>query len=260
MKIIAKKWGGHATYYVDGEKWPGPSGLMPDDKQFLTGWALKEARAFLEANFASMPPTSVEAGEWLAVGARQRTDWPAQRGTRCHALMEALMTGREVVETDPSIRADAEAAVRLADSLDLRPVATEIALANVNEWYAGTADLIAESDRLGGRALLDYKFTSAIRSSYPIQLSAYVHATHRIVEVEKRGPRGGKQGSEWHLETWEPPRQDVAFLVHVKDGQARLQRVTIDGEVWAAVQLAAEVYWSWSRRNVVAEYVEEVAL
>jgi len=255
--ITARIRGGHATYYLDGTKLPGGStlaGMMPKD---LTNWYAQQAAEYAVNNWDTLGQLELlDRVKTIQGAAKAAVTKAAKRGTDCHTAMEDLANGRPTTTDDPTVLADAEAAVRLMDKWQIQPVATEIGLANLNgadqntsELYAGTADLVARSDLLGGQYLMDYKFGKNHYATHAIQLSAYAHATHSIVEIPQYGPRGGTLKPSYELAGPPQMNQHTAYIIHAHDGVAELLPVCIDGWVWEAVMTACYVYWEWESRT-----------
>jgi len=248
--ITARTWGQHRTYYVDGLKVPGAStlaGMVPKD---ITGWYAQQCAEYATANWESLGQLGLlDRVKAIQGAAKQAVTAAANRGTACHAAMEALANGQPATTDDPSVLADAEAAVQLMDAWKIQPVATETGLANLVEMYAGTADLVAASEPLDGQFLMDYKFGKSSYPSHAIQLSAYAHADHAIVEIPQSGPRGGKLKPLYELGDAPAMDQSVAYVIHARDGVANLLPVQIDGWIWEAVQIAADMYWRWETRT-----------
>ena len=251
--ITARTWGGHNTFYLDGTKLPGPStlaGIVPKD---LTNWYATQAAEYAAEHWDQLTGMSLmDKVKQIQSAPRQAVSKAAADGTARHRVMEALTLGQKVETEDQTVVADAEAAVRLMDAFQIEPVFAEIGLANLEQHYAGTADLIASSPTLGGAVLLDHKFGKHLYASHAIQLSAYAHATHRIEETQttQTGPRGGKKSvTVWSLT--EPPemRLDVAYVMHTRDGVSELHPIKIDGWVWDTVLVCCDLYWEWETRT-----------
>lgn len=246
--ITARRRGNHCTYYQDGEKLPGGStlaGMVPKD---LSAWYAQQCAEFAVTNWEQVGQLPLlERVKSIQGAAKRAVTQAADRGTECHLVMEDLLNGRPASSTDPSVVADATAAVRVIDTFQITPLHTEIGLYS-EEMYAGTADLVASSERLGGVFLMDHKFGKSTYPSHAIQLSAYAHATHRIDEVEQFGPRGGRLKPRYEVAPAPQMRLDAAYIIHAHDGKAELLAVKIDGWVHEAVGIALDLYWSWETR------------
>jgi hypothetical protein len=275
VEITGKTWRGHTVYSADGVRLPGPSGLAGYAPKNLTGWYAEQCAEYAVNHWdrlSGLPSfdrvKQIQGAPGLAVSRA------AERGTVRHDLMERLAGGESVSadgdwqdgklawvsgearrEEVAAAILDAEAAVTLIDRFGIEPAWAEIALANLNPdfYYAGTADLIAYSARLGGHVLLDHKFGKHIYASHAIQLSAYAHATNRIDKtvVENFGPNGGKRPPTVTYTLGEPPqmRQDVAYIIHTRDGNSELIPVQVGGWVWETVAVCCDLHWEWEART-----------
>jgi hypothetical protein len=242
---------GHHTYRLNGIKLPGPSsiaGLAPSGG--LVVWAAQAAADYTITNWDSLSKLGLlERGNAIKGAPTVARDKAAADGKLRHKVMEQLAAGQAVETTDPSVLADAEAVVRLMNEWGIEPLHTEIGLVHPELLYGGTADLVATSERLGGVFLVDYKFGKGIYANHALQFSGYSHATHRVVETEQFGPRGGKLKSTWSLEPAPEMSQTTAYAIHAHDGVAELIPVKIDGWVWDAAQVFLDVYWAWEVRT-----------
>lgn len=253
-KITGRRWGSHTTYYLDGSKLPGPStiaGIAPKD---LSNWYAQQAAEYAIENWEQLGKLPLlERAKQIQNAPRGSVRKAAEAGTARHEAMEKLAHGETVPTVDPEVLADAEAAVQLIDRFDIHPLHSEIALANIGELYAGTADLIAYSDQLGGAVLLDHKFGKHVYDSHAIQLALYANATHQIEKTvtENVGPRGGKKAPTIGYTLTKAPemRRDQAYIIHTRDGKSELHPVKIDGWVWQAALTCLDLYWEWETRT-----------
>ena len=236
---------GHWSFSVDGTKVPSPSKLAPKD---LTGPACKATAEWVTDHWDELARRSVTERLKLIPGYPAEWSAAADRGTACHKVMENLLNGRPASTTDPSVLGDATAAARLVEAFRLSPIASEQPVIHLEQLYAGTTDLIAESDRLG-RAVFDFKFGKRPYASHAIQLACYNHATNTIERIDNLGPRGGKLKPSWLVGDMPQVRTDTAYLIHAHDGVAELIPVKTDAWVWEAVLITLDLYWGWTVRT-----------
>jgi hypothetical protein len=259
-EIAGRRWKNHWTYYLDGLKLPGPSTLARMVPSDLTNWYAEQAAELAVNNWERLSGLPLLARLKEIKGAANATrDKAAAAGTLRHQVMDRLVNGLPVDPNEPELVADpqavpdAEAAARLLDAFEIQPAHAEIPLANLEQLYAGTADLIAHSPALGGDVLLDHKFGKHVYPSHAIQLAAYAHSTHMIevAKTEHTGPRGGKKPPTFEFALAPAPdvRQDVAYILHTHGGSAEMLPVKIDGWVWDAVLIACDTYWEWETRT-----------
>ncbi|MGH8876939.1 MAG: hypothetical protein ACRD0P_06315 [Stackebrandtia sp.] len=167
-------------YMLDGKRADGVTTLISGGlpKPALLRWAPKMVAAYVADN-----PGAVNAlwsgnrdqmvRELKEVPWSQR-DAAAAKGTEVHALAERLSRGEEI-EVPEALEGYVNSAVAFLDEWRVRPLQTEVAVANRQWGYAGTADVLAE---LGGRTvLMDYKTSrSGIYGETALQLAAYSRA------------------------------------------------------------------------------------
>lgn len=257
--VTARRYRGHNTFYLDGVKMPGPSSLVPKD---MKDPAIREAATWIAANIDRLNDTHPDEREqFIKDNALEAWDYARDRGSAAHAVMEALLAGTAATSDDPTVVADATAAVQLMDAIQLTPTHSEIPLINLEWHYAGTADLIAKPgidllDKQGNLivaagtpVIMDFKFGANTYPSHAVQASAYAHATNSIREVERLGPRGGRLKPVWELDAMPEVSQAWAFLIHAHDGIAELIPVKIDGWVWDAALIHLDAYWEWEIRT-----------
>lgn len=168
-------------YALDGRPVPGVTTIIGRGlpKPALPYWAAKLVAEAAADEAETMADTIRIMGRETVVKRLKRAPWrvrddAAVRGTRVHALAEALVAGGGAVEVPAHLAGYVEGYARLLDELDLEPACTEARLANRGHWYAGTADLIAVID--GVTWLLDLKTSNSIHGSYALQCAAYAHA------------------------------------------------------------------------------------
>jgi hypothetical protein len=104
----------------------------------------------------------------------ERRDSAAARGTTLHDIADQIVRGQEVDVPD-SLVPVVESAVRFMEDWHIEPILTETAVGSREHWYAGTLDLVADSNR-APRAIYDWKSGKAIYTGAAWQLNAYGHA------------------------------------------------------------------------------------
>jgi len=254
---------GHDYYKVDGYSMPSPSKIKLD-AVFLDNYHAAQAVNAASDHWdqlAAMDAGSDRRGS-LNAWILENYQYAAEAGREKHRLMEALVNGQPAVPgdkailrdpsltkrlaKDPSMLADAEAAARCLDAFKIQPFMAEQGVINTDYWYSGTLDMVATCDMFGAPSVLDYKFGRDIYPEFALQLGAYNHATHKIMEIPQTGPRGGAKRSTYELEPMPPIRHDMAFILHSTNGLARLVPVKTDGWVWDTVQAWVEAWWSYN--------------
>lgn len=111
--------------------------------------------------------------EALAAIPDERRNVAAARGTAVHDLAERVVHG-EAVDVPPTIADRVRGYAEFLDQFEVRPVLTEVMVANRTSWYAGRLDLVA--DILGTRWLLDLKTSKGVYGDTNLQLAAYAGA------------------------------------------------------------------------------------
>jgi hypothetical protein len=234
---------GHHWYKLDGMMMPSPSKIKLTPP-FLDNYHAECAADVLSDHWAALAGrTESERRKYFLEKTRVNMEAAAVAGKLRHSLMESLLKGEPARTADEAAIADAEAAARVFDQYQIRPVASEQAVVDAEvTWCSGTTDVIADVPGYG-LVILDFKFGKEVWPDHALQLSAYAHMTNMIIEVENRGPRGGKLASTWALGEMPAVRRDVALLVHTTQGVPRLVEVKTDGWVWAAVVAWCRAWW-----------------
>lgn len=114
-----------------------------------------------------------EANRWVRKVKRahvEHADARAERGSKVHLAVEAILTGQPVtVEHAP----EPVAAFRqFAADFDLHVVEVEATVVNHTHRYAGTGDLLARIGPSGPLAIVDWKSRSGIFAETALQLAA----------------------------------------------------------------------------------------
>lgn len=174
-------------YRLDGEWTPSVTGILSGGipKGNLLAWYAKEAAGCAKEHRHNEALTDDEFYE-LAVGAPNRNrDEAASRGTEVHRFAEGLANGVDIADIPDEIAGHVEQAAQFLTDWAPRFLHTEIKLFHERDKWCGTADFIAEIPGYGV-VLGDYKTNRS--GLYPtelcLQLSAYAHATHMVVDDE----------------------------------------------------------------------------
>lgn len=167
-------------YTLDGKRADGVTTLISGGlpKPALIKWAPRTVAEYVADNAGVVEELRLLGRDAMVRELKEvpwtQRDAAAARGTEVHALAERLSHGDEV-EIPEGLDGYVDAAVRFLDDWRIKPIHTEVAVANRQWGYAGTADLLAD---LGGRtALMDYKTSkSGIYGETALQLAAYANA------------------------------------------------------------------------------------
>lgn len=244
------KLSGRHTYTLDGHKIPGVTTIIGTlDKPALVQWAANQAAShaidslFRRLNTAAgdtnpdafrvmmndLSPTTEY--EQIRMAHRNTVKKAALRGTRIHAMGEALAHG-EPVEVPEEHRGAVEAYARFLDAWELETIETELSVAHSEYRYGGTFDLVASSPRIcdGAPVMLDIKTGKGIYREVALQLAAYRYADYAARREETVGPRGGKK-TEWVEKTM--PATAAGFAIHVTDDSAVLVPVDAGENTWS---------------------------
>lgn len=254
MSFTRKNHGNSHSYYVDGVKIPGVTTIIGVlSKDALVGWAAKTTATYAVENWDRLAGMTVLNRFEEISAARYKTQREAAvRGNRIHALGEKLATGEPFTGDDRDLRSAAEAYVALLDEWELEPVALEMSCYNRDYQYAGTADGVFESPRLG-RVIVDIKTGKKAYSEVALQLAAYRYSDIYLEEVKRVGPRGGKLKSDWIEKPM--PTVDGAAVIHIEretdesPARARLLPVQANEEIWEQFLYLREIHAGWVERT-----------
>lgn len=166
-------------YYLDGRPVPGVTticGVL--DKPALPRWAAKSVAEYV-ADHRDAIDHLYDMGrapmvDALKVVPWERRDSAAARGTTLHDIADQIVRGQDVDVPD-SLVPVVESAVRFMEDWHIEPILTETAVGSREHWYAGTLDLVADSNR-APRAIYDWKSGKAIYTGAAWQMNAYGHA------------------------------------------------------------------------------------
>lgn len=177
--ITARKRGTGRSYEVNGRKAMGVTTLLKGGvpAPAIPYWAADEAARFAVEN----PGLLAELGPVGAYERIRRSPWKerdrkAVQGTTVHGYAERLSRGEEVElgEDLGHLVPYVDAALSFMEDHAVKVVAAEVTVASVRWHYAGTLDLIADTDH--GRLLVDYKTGSGVYVEAALQLAAYRYA------------------------------------------------------------------------------------
>lgn len=182
---------GH-SYWIDGAKVPGVTTLISGGlpKPALVNWAARQA-AELAVNewdtLAELPPATRLAR--LAKAHEASRNKAAVRGTRIHALADALSRGEKVAVPD-ELAGHVESCVSFLDTFGVRTLMTEFPVLSRRWSYGGTGDLAAVLEALGDETwMLDYKTSaSGAYGDTAFQLTAYGHGEFTIDAAGAEAP------------------------------------------------------------------------
>lgn len=167
-------------YTLDGERADGVTTLISGGlpKPALMKWAPRTVAEYVADNADAVEELRGR-GRDAMVRTLKEVPWSqasaaAARGTEVHSLAERLSHGEEI-EIPDGLEGYVDSAVKFLDEWRVKPIHTEVAVANRQWNYAGTADLIAETS--GRTVLMDYKTSrSGIYGETALQLAAYASA------------------------------------------------------------------------------------
>ncbi|MBM3526032.1 MAG: hypothetical protein FJX57_24040 [Alphaproteobacteria bacterium] len=223
-------------------------------KPALVPWAVKETATYAVNHIDALKglATADAAGaiEYLKGQYRSRTRAAAHRGTEVHRIADACQLGEDPGEIPEGIEPYVAQYRRFLDEHAPRFIASEAAVYNPRQHYAGTLDAIAEID--GRIVALDMKTTpkgpdASSRPPYPevaLQLAAYANA--ELIGLDdgvRMTGRGWRRYYTLGPETLTAPmpKVDGAFALVVSPFDYQLVPVRIDEEVFAAFRFVREV-------------------
>lgn len=235
------------SYTLDGESVTSVTtaiGVL--DKPALVSWAARMSASYAVENWAELDRIPLMERAKRIEDARWNANRAATtKGHRIHALCEAVAHGQTVTVPDDLSQASVEAGARLLDQWEMTTVATELPVANGTYLYAGTADLVVSSPRLGN-VLLDWKTGKSIYSEVALQLAAYRYAELCLETVVEVGPRGGKKPVLYQR----PMLQiDRTMAVHVHDDSVSLHPVETGPDVFDQFLRLLYLHDDWIRRT-----------
>lgn len=182
------------AYRIDGQSVTSVTtaiGVL--DKPALVNWSARMSADYAAEHWDELAAVPVMTRHERILKARFNSNRAATtKGHRIHSIAEALAHGQTVQIPDDLEREGIEAYARMLDQWEMTTVATELPVCSTEWLYAGTADLVVSSPRLG-TVLLDAKTGKSIYSEVALQLAAYRNADLRLEEQIEIGPLGGKE-------------------------------------------------------------------
>lgn len=187
-------------------------------KPALNPWYARMVAEFVDQNplevqrLRDLPPVEHHGRERSALVdalckvPTQKRDDAAERGTAIHALAEKVVAGDEVAvpaEHDGEVTGYAE----FLDTWDITPLVVEGRGANVDDFYAGTFDLIGTSPHWEGAALIDLKTSNGVYGEVALQTAAYAKFSFYLDENGEERPM---------------PKIERTFVAHIRPGGTEL--------------------------------------
>jgi hypothetical protein len=211
-------------YWLDKKRAPGVTSILKIlDKPALVPWAARSVAEFV-ADHHDEVLALYGMGRDPMVNALKGAPWTqrdlaAAKGTEIHAYAEQLINGRSADVPD-HLRGYVDGYLRLLESFDIEPLATELVVANRAVHYAGTGDAVIRVGRgeLAGRVgLVDWKTGSGIYAESMLQTAAYACAEFSIDPADKTA-------TEHPL----PAGIDFTGGVHLTEAGAHLYPLALD--------------------------------
>lgn len=217
---------GRGSYRIDGKKALSVTTVLSTavPKQ-LTKWAAETVADRVVDEWDDLVTMTPSERRKRLVGApfdSSRT--AAHRGTRIHALGEAVSHGRDVTVPDELV-GPVEAYARFMDRWDVETLATETPLGHPDLLIAGTSDLWCKIGRLGTTALVDLKTGKGVYNEAALQLAAYRH-------LPLWQPRPGIEGETMDV--------DACFVAHIGTDDVRLVPVDAGEAEWREFRFLVE--------------------
>lgn len=168
------------AYQIDGHPVPGVTTILGVvNKPALPKWSAKRVAEYVADN-----PDGVDElrrlGRAPLVKALQEIPWAerdlaAKRGTEVHAAAEAIIHGQEI-DVPAELVGHVQAYIQFLDDYEIQPVLVEVAVGSRTHKYAGTLDMVADSNR-HPRGIYDLKTArGGIYASTAYQNTAYTYA------------------------------------------------------------------------------------
>lgn len=159
----------------------GISGML--DKPALKGWAARMAADYFKAEIlrlgnAALTPEALNAIAYAAKNAHaKKAKDAADLGTKCHAIFEAIIQGKEPAEIPAELAEPAKDFMRWRLSTDIELVGLEVGVASLFHLYGGRIDAVGYSQKRGGFGIVDYKTSSGFYGNeYAYQCGGYAQA------------------------------------------------------------------------------------
>lgn len=207
-RLVRKNHGRGHTYYLDGQRIPGVTTILSALPKELKQWAADCAANYAVEHWDDLTEeTLTKRLDRIRFAHKDAVAAAAERGTRIHALGEALQAGP--VDVPDELRGPVQAYAHFLDRWQITPLAVETPLAHTGYQFAGTADLWANvGARDNAAALIDLKTGKQVYESTVLQLAGYRYADL----WQPDGP-----------ESEEPkPDVDLVYVAHILPDDVRL--------------------------------------
>lgn len=266
-ELLRSQAGGQGrTYSWNGRQYASVTNILSNGvpKPALIGWAKKVTAEHAVENLAMLNALAEQdakgAIDWLKGAAYRQRDEAAGTGTALHEAAEIVAMGGTIEEAIKELADNATARsmlMRFGQFLEVvKPsfIAVEAVVYNTTHGYAGTLDLIIETDHEGikaqlgvegrpARLLTDIKTSKGVYADTALQLAAYRHADFI----------GLADGSERPM-----LEVDGAAVLHIRPRSWKLIPMETGPDVFKAFLRAAGValwVWTGSQEVVGAPYV-----
>lgn len=179
-RVKRRNYGKGHAYYIDGQKADGVTTLLGNGmrKVALENWAANETAGYAVDHWDELSLLSLSKRLDVLKKARYESrDEAARRGTEVHALAERIAHG-EQVDVPDELAGHVNSAVRFLDDWQVKLILTETPIYHIAGRYAGTLDLVFESELFPERVFLaDWKTNrTGIYGETALQLEAYGRA------------------------------------------------------------------------------------
>lgn len=177
---------GKHGYLFDGRPIPRVTEILQVfDKSFRLPWALKEMEKYVNENWMPDKLYTTEAKERIVHDGKSAFDnisfKAMARGTRVHKWIQDHINRIDPpMPEDPKIAGPIHQFLKWEESSGVKWLASELIIASIAHWYAGTIDFIAIiDDKL---VLGDFKVSSKISTGYFLQTMAYLIALEELIK------------------------------------------------------------------------------
>ena len=173
-------------YLFDGRPIPRVTEILQVfDKSFRLPWALKEMGKHINNNWMADKLYTTEAKECIVHDGKSAFDaisFKAMgRGTRVHKwIQNHINRNNPPMPENPEIAGPIQQFLKWEKSRNVQWLASELTIASIAHWYAGTIDFIAVIDN--ELVLGDFKVSSKISTGYFLQTMAYLIALEELIK------------------------------------------------------------------------------
>ncbi len=233
------KWG---HYYKDGngDRIPGVTTILNGGvpKPQLIDWAGNKSAELAVDNWEELSDLKPLARvDWIKQARKTSENLVKNKGTRVHAIAEAVVQGREAIfegDEEQLIRPHVENYIHFLDLWEVEPILVEVVVVHYDIGFAGTLDLIADitNPHSGERErwLLDIKTgEKGIWPETALQLSAYRAAQFYV----------DNDGNEQPMLQIDP---DKCAAINVTADDAILIPVQADADAFKVFRFAQKMY------------------